>query len=430
VSRPPIDPYAPIPPRAGVNGAAHEPPAGFFDDGPEEAEPYSAYKAAEVAEAAGARPVTPSEIARGWAADGPLVRVATGFPTLDEACRGGFPVPWRVVIVGAPSAGKTALLIVIAQRMATDGGLCVGVLGVDEEPDDLNVRLAQMAGFTIAQCEGRDPVVLEEMAQALASVRVRFYDETHTIEAAADDVGAWATAEGRRAALVIDSLQTVRAAASADARNPRERVDANLRAVKTQGRRHRMLMISTSEANRGSYQRDDAAETSNDMAAGKESGSIEFSAQTLIMARTPKECPNHVHLRVPKNRRGARAGFEFFLRLDRDRHALSECGDPSAEPGAAAQRDDARRSKNRVGVEQDALAMAAAIRRAPGIGEVDLRAALRAAGNPLGVEKFNAAKSLLLRPDGLRGERMVDLGQGPGRHWYIEPAHQPPRGGS
>lgn len=42
---------------------------------------------------AAARPMTPSEIARAWSADGPLVRVPTGFATLDEACRGGLPVP-------------------------------------------------------------------------------------------------------------------------------------------------------------------------------------------------------------------------------------------------------------------------------------------------------------------------------------------------
>jgi len=41
------------------------------------------------------------------------------------------------------------------------------------------------------------------------------------------------------------------------------------------------LLIALSEANRGSYQREDAAEVSNDMAAGDESWAIEFMAQTL-----------------------------------------------------------------------------------------------------------------------------------------------------
>lgn len=143
--------------------------------------------------------------------------------------------------------------MVLVRNLAIDDGLCVGVLGVDEEPDDLNVRLAQMAGFTIAQCELRDPVVLEQIAQALSKLRVRFYDASHTIEAAAEDVAVWAASEKRRAALFIDSIQTVRAAGSRDATNPRETVDVNLRAIRAKGTEHRMLMMATSEANRGSY---------------------------------------------------------------------------------------------------------------------------------------------------------------------------------
>jgi KaiC/GvpD/RAD55 family RecA-like ATPase len=414
----PIDPYAPIPPTGAVNGGAHEPPAGFYDDEPM-AEPYSAYKVTERrGPPAPARPVTPPELARAWGVEGQLVRVATGFRTLDEACRGGLPVPWRVVIIGAPSAGKTALLMVLAQRLGTDGGLCVGVVGVDEEPDDLNVRLAQMAGFTIAQCEGRDPAVLERMAEALAAVRVRFYDGSHTVEGAADDVAAWAAQEGLRSALVIDSLQTVRCAASAEATSAREAVDANLRAIRAKGAQHRMLMVATSEANRGSYRDDDAAETSNDMAAGKESGSIEFSAQTLIMVRTPKGHADHVSVRVPKNRRGARAGFEFFLRLDRDRHALSECGDPKADPEQATQTAAKERTRNRSLVDADAVVLASVVRARPGIGEVELRGAIRALGHRWGVDRLNGARELLKA--GRKAERLVDRGQGKGCLWHLE----------
>lgn len=364
-----------------------------------------------------ARPVTPSELARAWSVQGPLVRIPTGFPTLDEACRGGLPVPWRVVIVGAPSAGKSAVEMVLARNLSRDDGLCVGVLGVDEEPDDLNVRLAQMAGFTIAQCELRDPVVLEQVAIALGKLRVRFYDATHTIEAAADDVAAWASIEGRRAALFIDSIQTVRAAGSLDATNPRETVDVNLRAIRSKGTEHRMLMVATSEANRGSYRDDDAAERSNDMAAGKESGSIEFSAQTLIMVRTPKGHPDVVHVRVPKNRRGSRSGFEFFLRLDRDRHGLAECPDPATSPGVAEEREQKKRSANKRAVERDALDVLRIIAASPGIGTRGLRAAVKLAGLKIGHVTLDAVVLSLIK-SGRVENRPVRRGDRDDPHYF------------
>jgi hypothetical protein len=364
-----------------------------------------------------ARPVTPPEIACAWRAEGQLVRVPTGFPAVDEACRGGLPIPWRLVIVGAPSAGKSAIAMVLAHRFATIGGLVVGVMGVDEEPEDVTVRLAQMAGFTIAQCEGRDPMVLEQMAASLAGIRVRFYDARHTIEAAADDVAAWAAQEGRRPALVLDSLQTVRAIGSVGASGPRELVDLNLGAIRAKGTEHRMLMVATSEANRGSYRNDDAAETSSDMAAGKESGGIEFGAQTLMVLRTPKGHPDHVHVRVPKNRRGARAGFEFFLRLDREHHELGECTDPTTDPDAATQAAAQKRQHNRSVVDADAMVLAGIVRTRPGIGERELRGAIRATGHRWGVERLNGARELLRT--GRRGERLVDRGTGKGCQWHL-----------
>ena len=377
-------------------------------------EPYAVYKAAERA----ATPVTPAELTRAWSKEGPVVRVPTGFPTLDDACRGGLPIPWRVVVVGAPSAGKTAVVIVIGHRLE-GAGLCVGVLGVDEEPDDLNVRVVQIEGFTIAQCEGRDPAVLEQMAEAVARLRIRFYDASHTIESAADDLGAWALAEQRRAAMVIDSLQTVRCVASVEAKSAREAVDANLRAIRAKGTQHRLLMIATSEANRGSYRDEDASETSNDMAAGKESGSIEFMVQTLIMVRTPKGHADHIQARVPKNRRGARSGFEFFLRLDRDRHALAECPDPKVDPAAATETAAKERTRNRAMVDADAVILAAIVRAQPGIGEVALRGVIRAQGHRWGVDRLNGARELLKK--GRKGERLVDRSPGKGCLWHLEP---------
>jgi replicative DNA helicase len=363
---------------------------------------------------------TPEAIVRAWRDEGQLVRVPTGFRSLDDACRGGLPIPWRVYIVGPPSAGKTALGMVLVRNLATDGELCMGVLGVDEEPDEQNVRVAQMCGFTIAQCEGRDPLVLEEMALALKGLRIRFYDASHTIEQAADDLAAWGASENRRCGLLLDTVQTVRCGASVDAKGPRELVEANVRAIRAKGAEHRMLMVGLSEANRGAYRSDDTREQGNDLAAAKESSAIEYSAQIKVMVRTPKGHADHVRVHVTKNRRGARADFEFFLHLDRDRHRLTECSDPTDAPEQVQEREGAKRAKNRGHVAADALALAAVVRQSPGIGERGLRAAIRLAGHVWGRDRLDAAKRCLT--DGLRGERLVNRGTGQGCRYHLDGA--------
>ncbi|MBE7481154.1 MAG: hypothetical protein HS104_14370 [Polyangiaceae bacterium] len=353
-------------------------------------------------------PLTPSSIVATWRTEGPLLRVPTGIAPLDALCRGGLPVPWRVVIVGAPSAGKTAVGTIAADtlaRSAADSGLCVGILAVDEEPEDLTVRLAQIAGFTVAQLELRDPEVLEDVEAALSGLRVRFYDATHTIESAASDLARWCEEERRRGMLMVDSMQAAMSSAAVTAKTPREMVEGNVRAIRWAVSHHRLLVVATSEANRGSYRSEDAADTTNDLAAGAESRAIEFGAQTLLMLRTPKDEPEVIHVRVAKNRRADRG--EFWLRLDRDRHTVKECSDPDADPATANDRREQRRAAVRADVLRDAETLAAVLVRHPeGLGELALRAELKAAGHGWGPERLGAARVALAA--GHKGVRLVE----------------------
>jgi RecA/RadA recombinase len=364
----------------------------------ENGSPYSRYKEAEAerAKAHQARPLTPADIIKTWQSEGRIERVPTGFPTLDDACRGGLPVPWRVTIVGAPSAGKTAVALILAKRLEA-AGFCVGILGIDEEPEDHAARVAQMCGFTIAQCESREPEVLEAMAAKMATLRMRFYDSTHTIESAADDLGAWATTEKRKAVFVVDTVQTARSDASANAKSPRETVEGNAAALRAVTSKHRLLLVALSEANRGSYRSEDAAETANDMAAGAESRALEFMAQTLMMLRTPKGHADVVHARVPKNRKGSTAGFEFWLRLDRDRHDLAECSDPTSDPGEVQRGEQERRTRNLNAVERDARKVLRIVAAQPGLGKTGLRAAVKAAGSGIGHDLLDACLVVLVQ---------------------------------
>ncbi len=361
------------------------------------------------AKATVAKPVSPADVVERWQTEGPLLRVRTGIEPLDALCRGGLSFPWRMIIVGAPSAGKTALAAIIAHSMASAGAqICVGVLAVDEEPDDVAVRLAQMAGFSIDDAEQRDPNVLSSMRRELDELPIRLYDADHSIELAVEDLAAWAKQTGCRPMLVIDSLQTCSSSDALKADTPRLIVEANVAAMRRAATQFKMLVIATSEANRNSYRRADAAEESNDLAAGAESRAIEFGAQTQLMVRTPKDDPNTIHVRVAKNRRADRG--EFWLGFNRQSHSVRECPAPSECPEQIAERTEHERRKNRKSVERDAKMIAHAALRHPNSSGRALAARVRANGEKMGQVRFDAAMTLLA--DGCAGFRLVDRNAG------------------
>jgi hypothetical protein len=363
---------------------------------------------------------SPASIAERWATAGAVVRVPTGIVALDELHRGGLTVPRRVAVVGAPGAGKTFMLMCVADHMARmDGGPVVGVLGSDEDPDDLCVRLAQMAGYGSSDLDRRDSTTMLSLAGSLARLRLRFYSSSWTIDAAGADVTAWAKAEGRPAALFIDSIQTVTsvAANALERRDSRQLVEANTSAVRALSESHPIIVGYTSEANRSAY-RAKAGSDQADIASGNGSSSIEYGAQTVIVLRTPAGHDDVVHAVVPKNRRERRSAEGFYLRLDRERHALSECPEPTAEGDTGAD-DEQAQAKRRGKVEADARELAKVLGRQTGpLTERGLRAAVTMHGLKWGVPRVDAAKALLVT--GLDGLRLVNRGTDRASQWHLE----------
>lgn len=340
----------------------------------------------------GPRVFTPRDVVASWRSDGPLVHEPTGIATLDDLTGGGLVYGSRVYLVGAPDAGKTAVEVEIAAAYLSRGILC-GFLAVDEEPGDLLTRLAQRAGWTRRSCEERDIDTLEGIAEHFKDVPIRFYDDGHTIESAAADLAARAAERRTRAALFVDSVQTCRSQAGDAAENPRELVTANVRAIRAAATTHKLIAVATSEMNRGAYRTVDAAETTNDMAAGKESGAIEFSARLLLALRSVRGESDMLEMRVAKNKHGP-SGGRIFLRIDRRHMIVSETSAPDVP---AEEREAGTRSlaKNARRVKGDARVVADLILRNQGIGERDLRAKLAAAGHGWGRSRLDAAKEHL-----------------------------------
>ena len=277
-------------------------------------------------------PLTIADVLATWRAEGPLVHEPTGVDTLDEMTGGGPVYGSRWYALGAPDAGKTALLIQIADTFARRG-IVVGVLAVDEEASDIVTRLAQRAGWKRKDCEERDVDVVSTMAEALGGLPIKLYDDTWSIEAAARDLADVAAATGGRACLVVDSIQAVSSEASArgerDGRelSTRETVTSNVRAFRAAATRYKLLAFATGEMNRGAYRSVLAAEQSDDMASGKESGAIEYSARVMLALRNVKKEPGKIEVRIVKNKHGTLGSF--FLEIDRRQMKLAECEAPA-----------------------------------------------------------------------------------------------------
>lgn len=348
---------------------------------------------------------TIADVLRAWQTEGPLVHEPTGIARLDELTGGGPVYGTRWYLLGAPDAGKTLLLLLLAHVYA-QRGIAVGLHAVDEEPSDMVTRLAQRVGYSRAACEARDPAVLEDMRAILADLPVRLYGPEWTIEAAGADLAGWAAAraeDGRapRAFLGIDSVQTVQCAGELHAERDMSEiaaVTARTKAIREVATRHRMIVISTSEVNRGVYASPDPAKQTNAMAGGKWSGAIEFAGRVVACLRNVPGEGDLLDLELPKNKHGpaSRPGdpttAHVFLRIDRRSQTIAEVSyDPPPDD-----REERRAETGRAQVAADADAAEGIITAEPGIGARALRDAMREALGTCSDARTGAAVRRLL----------------------------------
>jgi hypothetical protein len=274
-----------------------------------------------------------SDVIATWRSEGAIERLATGWPTFDEASRGGFVLGRLGFLLGAPNAWKTATLGCFAWRWLHEQ-IAVGVLLVDEDVSDFVTRLAVQSGVTLDAAEERSTATLAKIQMALAALPLRLYDPSWTIEAAAADFAAWMRSKGfTRGAFLADSLQTIECDASRNAgagASLRVSVGQNVKALASVASTYRFATIATGEIPRASYDG-----RGDDMRAGKESGAIEFAAKIQIVLRRDKRDDSLVRVSVPKIKRGSRDETAFALRFDRTTHTLGE--DEGAPPAAVSE---------------------------------------------------------------------------------------------
>lgn len=371
---------------------------------------------------------TTSDVIARWRNEGPIVRVSSGLPTLDVLCGGGLPIPRRILIVGAPGAAKTYLETTLARRFVTElstHGFVVGIHAVDEDDSDLTVRFAQMAGFLQAQIEERSPELLDSVEAQLRDLPIRFYGYDCTIEEVALEVATWAKSTGKFGCMCTESLHTVTSARADGALTERQRIEANIKALRWAYDAHHLTTIVTAEMNRAGYSSGKSASDANPLASAAEARACEYWAQTLIALNTVKDQPNMVRAQLPKNR-GFRRG-ELWLELDHPTHGLREVEDPDGSPEAHQQAEERRQASNRAAIAVDAKVLANVAMSHPGANDEVLETEVSKAGHRWGRRRFALTKSALV--DGINGVRLVDRSvydpkaRRP-RQWFVVPVEE------
>ena len=335
----------------------------------------------------------PVEVLRRWRDDGPLVHVPTGIVALDEMTGGGPVLGTRIYSNGAPNAGKTALAVQVADTWA-QCGLVVGILGIDEEPDDLLQRFLQRRGWSRQSTELRDSEELDRMERQVAELPIVFYSHGDTIESAGADLARRAKDAGKPAALFVDSIQS-----AAEGEDRKAAVSAAAASARAVASRHRMIVWCTSEMNRAAYRSMVAAAEQNGMAAGADSRSIEFQARVLLNLTSIPGEGDRIECKVVKNKLGRdhlQAEQGIVLHLNRATQELTE--DTTFQVPAASKPKDAAKAKELL---QDQALLAEMVARQPGLGTKELDGAFRARAM-CGSTRFDLARYAL-------GEAVVKL---------------------
>ncbi len=268
------------------------------------------------------------EILHELARSGPPRRLSTGLAPLDEATGGGLPLGSILVIVGAPSAGKTALAQHLIDRAFEDGLPCV-YLAADEPPDAIAARFAQRGGLTMFD----DATAVEEVVSKTPDATV--VDSGYAVESAMQllkDPGV----------LVVDSAQTARSSDSGRAGDPRARVEAIVSACNV-ARSRGHLVVLLSEAARAFYRSRRRDEQIDGMAAGRETSAIEYGADVLLSLRNQRGSTATM-VEIAKARlRGGRRGAVFALEVNTETTRVAtvvpDCEDSSTSRDAKMMRE-------------------------------------------------------------------------------------------
>jgi replicative DNA helicase len=287
--------------------------------------------------------------------------IPTNLPALDLRLRGGMRAGRVCVVGGEPGAGKTALLLQVAGRMAASGAAVV-FLARDEGPESAAVRLAQHLGVSREDAERGTPTAIRALVMSTGSgVRLQLPDpdEIRDLREVFEGVGS---AKGNRV-VILDSIQKVTLSDEPDSLH--EAVSARMDAIRKAARETKSIVFVASELARGGYARKDRT---SDLASFKNSGGIEYGADVAVVLRPMEQREGDVVATIVKNRLGSKG--TFMLRINKDTCLYSEV-DEEGERGA---QDSAREQAEEGRLTEMCGKILALLEHTPGLNTRQIRA--------------------------------------------------------
>lgn len=255
-------------------------------------------------------------------AKGKLRGLPTGFIDLDHRLRG--MKPGQVIVIAArPGMGKTSLALNIAERIACDDGIPVGVFSLEMGKEELTNRLISSRARIPSEVLD-DGTISEVDLPKIAAAAGRIANSPLHIEDAGGLTIAQLRAKARRMAmrhhiklLVVDYLQLMRGVRRGENRNAEVSEISN--GLKALAKELHVPVLTLSQLNR-ECERDGREPRLSDL---RDSGAVEQDADVVLFLHHDNEregmdpCP--VNLLIRKHRNGAvgKVALQFFRRWTR-----------------------------------------------------------------------------------------------------------------
>jgi hypothetical protein len=270
----------------------------------------------------GIAPVTNASLCEAIMGAGP--RIPLGVAPLDDKLHGGMRIRKLMGVGGAPGAWKTSLLVQIADHLSQQPGVGVAWAAYDECAEEVMSRRLQARGIERCRCESPDEGTLVA-ARELDALPFHVFENKPFDEV----IGLFSRMYPNLDRFVfIDSAQKMWTHESRQLQTARERIDVALGTCRTlaESPATQCAILLTSEVSRGSYRSRNGAEQTDDLAAGKESGSIEYGLDVWCVLRSsPGELGDTVTMTVPKNRIGACTVGDEVITFSPDRVRVHLC---------------------------------------------------------------------------------------------------------
>ncbi|MGN0586307.1 MAG: DnaB-like helicase C-terminal domain-containing protein, partial [Oscillospiraceae bacterium] len=223
--------------------------------------------------------------------------IETGIKPLDMVLNGGFK-PGLTIIGAPPATGKSTLAYQIARNVSASG-IPVIIFSLEMTKNQI---LAKMISRQTYLCDPQNAVSVNQMLnsnlnrhltdeqweniqQASDIVgketdNIYIRDKMVTVDEIVDEVSAFIAQKNVKPLIIVDYLQII-SGGTKTMLSDKQAVDHNIKALIETASAHGISMLLISSKNRSSYS-NKSKKTQKSMASFKESGSIEYYADTLI----------------------------------------------------------------------------------------------------------------------------------------------------